>query len=215
MTTPLAQPTFTVLDIAPEPYSTTPRLAARIGITASTEPVHAVALRCQVRINPMARAYTDAEAHALSDLFGARERWADTQRSFLWQHCSTVVPGFTGAGETTMYLECTYDFEVSASRYLHALSDGVVPLQFMFSGTLFSKGTGGFSVQQVPWDCDDDYAMPVQTWRDLIAQHYPDTSWLRLRHDTIAALARFKAVNGAIDLDDAVTTLLIRAEALQ
>ena len=54
MTTPLAQPTFTVLDIAPEPYSTTPRLAARIGITASTvttnrigtnapSPVHTVA----------------------------------------------------------------------------------------------------------------------------------------------------------------------------
>lgn len=211
MTAP-PQPTFTVLDVMPEPYTTTPRLAVRVCVTAGTEPVHAAAVRCQVRINPARRGYTAAEAEALSDMFGVRQRWADTQRSFLWQHCATVVPGFTGAGEFTMYLECTYDFDVSASRYLHALSGGNLPLQFLFSGTLFSKGTAGFSVQQVPWDCDDDYAMPVQVWRDLITRHYPDAGWLRLRHDTIAALAKFKATEGSLDLDDAVTTLLVRAE---
>lgn len=209
---PIAQPTFTVLDITPEPYSTVPRLAVQVGVTAGTEPVHALALRCQVRINPARRGYAEFEAEALSDLFGARERWADTQRSFLWQHCSAVVPGFTGAGEFTMYLECTYDFDISASRYLHIVSDGVVPLQFMFSGTLFNKGAAGFSVQQVPWNCDDDYPMPVAVWRALITQHYPDTGWLRLRHDTIAALAKFKACDGSLDLDSAVRTLLTRAQ---
>lgn len=215
MTAPIAKPTFTVLDVAPEPYAATPRLAVRVGITAGTDPVHAVALRCQVRINPLRRNYTDTEAEALADLFGSRDRWADTQRSLLWQHCATVVPGFTGAGEALLYLECTYDFEVSASRYLHALTDGMIPLQFLFSGTLFSKGTTGFSVEQVPWDCDFDYSMPVRMWRDLVTQHYPDTGWLRLRHDTIAALSHYKATHGMLDLDDAVTSLLSHREALQ
>jgi hypothetical protein len=31
---------------------------------------------------------------------------------------------------------CTYDMEVAASKFLHAIRDGVVPLQFLFSGTL-------------------------------------------------------------------------------
>ena len=66
---------------------------------------------------------------------------------------------------------------------------GTVPLQFLFSGTVFAQGTRGFSVQQVPWDREDRYDMPVSVWRDLIEQHFPNTGWLRLDRDTIDALA--------------------------
>ena len=68
-------------------------------------------------------------------------------------------------------LDCTYDFEVAAAKYLHALRDGALPLQFLFSGTIFVKSDRGFSVQQVPWDCESRYDMPVSVWHDLIAQH--------------------------------------------
>ena len=50
--------------------------------------------------------------------------------------------------------------------------------------------------------------MPVAVWRDLIAQHYPNTGWVRLGHDTVAALAAYKSAHGLLDLDDAVTSLL-------
>ena len=64
---------FAVVDVAPEPYAVTPRLLARVAITASDDtPVHAVALRAQVRIEPGRRAYTDDEAAGLVDLFGPR-----------------------------------------------------------------------------------------------------------------------------------------------
>ncbi len=130
--------------------------------------MHAIALRCQVRIEPLRRRYSDDEAAGLLDLFGPRERWADTQRTFLWQHATAMVPGFTGTTEVALPLECTYDFEVAAAKYLHALRDGTVPLQFLFSGTIFRQGHRGFSVQQMPWDCEDRYDMPVAVWRDLI-----------------------------------------------
>lgn len=209
--------TFTVVDVAPEPYSVSPLLTARVGVSASTDdPVHAIALRCQVRIEPLRRSYSDDEAAGLVDLFGPRERWATTQRTFLWQHCTALVPGFTGATTVALALECSYDFEVAAAKYLHALRDGTLPLQFLFSGTIFVKSERGFSVQQVSWDCEHRYDMPVAVWRDLIAQHYPNTGWVRLSHDTITALAGYKSARGLLDLDHAITSLLTaEREAVQ
>jgi hypothetical protein len=201
--------TFTVLDVAPEPYTVTPVLTARIGVTTSgDDPVHAIALRCQVRIEPMRRSYSDEEAAGLTDLFGPRERWTTTQRTFLWQHASTMVPGFAANTTVALPLDCTYDFEVTAAKYLHALRDGALPLQFLFSGTIFVKSERGFSVQQVSWDCEDRYNMPVWAWRHLMAQHYPNTGWVRLNHDTVTALAHYKSSRGLLDLDHAVTELL-------
>jgi hypothetical protein len=108
----------------------------------------------------------------------------------------------------TLSLECTYDFEVAAAKYLHALRDGTVPLQFLFSGTIFMAGQRGFSVQQVSWDCEDRYDMPVPVWQELIRQHYPNTGWVRLPHDTVAALTAYKSTRGLLSIEDAVTALL-------
>lgn len=200
---------FTVLDVTPEPYAATPVLTARIGVAATgDEPVHAIALRAQIRIEPLRRGYSDDEAAGLTDLFGTRERWASTQRTFLWQHCTAMVPGFTGATQIDLPLACTYDFEVAAAKYLHALRDGAVPLQFLFSGTVFVKGENGFAVQQVSWNCEDHYSMPVTVWRDLIGQHYPNSGWVRLSHDAVTALVAYKAERGLLDLDDAIAALL-------
>lgn len=209
----MTEVTFAVLDVAPEPYAVTPILTARIGVAAvGDEPMHAIALRCQVRIDPLRRGYTDDEAAGLLDLFGARERWSTTQRAFLWQHGTAMVPGFSGATQVDLPLECTYDFEVAASKYLHALRDGKIPLQFLFSGTVFVPGTRGFAVQQVPWDREDRYDMPVSVWRDLIAQHYPNTGWLRLGHETIDELAAYKSEHGLLSFDDAIAALISREE---
>lgn len=204
--------TFTVLDVAPEPYAVTPILGARVSIAAAGEDsVHAIALRCQVRIEPLRRGYTEDEAAGLLDLFGTRDRWASSQHTFLWQHCATTVQGFTAATEVTLPLEATYDFEVTGAKYLHALRDGEVPLQFLFSGMIFLKSERGFSVQQVNWECEARYRLPVSVWRDLISQHYPNTGWVRLSHDTVTALAGYKSVRGLLDLDQAVTELLSAA----
>jgi Family of unknown function (DUF6084) len=200
---------FAVLDVAPERYSVSPVLTARVDIaTGGDVPVHAIALRCQVRIEPLRRSYTDEEAAGLVDLFGPRERWASTQRTFLWQHCTAMVPGFTGNTTVALPMACTYDFEVTAAKYVHALRHGTVALQFLFSGTIFVNSARGFSIQQVPWDCECRYDMPVTVWRDLMAQHYPNSGWVRLSHDTITTLAGYRSAHGLLDLDHAVTALL-------
>jgi len=118
------------------------------------------------------------------------------------------VPGFTGTTQVHLPLECTYDFEVAVAKYLHALRDGTIPLQFLFSGTVFSRGASGFTVQQVPWDREERFDMPVSVWRDLIQQHFPNTGWVRLDRDTIDALAVYRSSRGLLGFDEAITSLL-------
>jgi hypothetical protein len=204
---------FTVVDIAPEPYAVTPTLLARVRVEETTgEQVHALALRAQVRIQPQRRRYDDTEEQALLDLFGDRTRFAQTLKPFAWLHTSTVAQGFTGSTEITLPLPCTYDFEVSGTKYLHALRDGEVPLLFLFSGTVFTRGTTGFSVAQVPWDQEAAYRLPVTVWRDLMEEVFPGTEWVRMDRRTVDALAHHRHVRGLTSWDAVVTTLL--AEAL-
>ncbi|MGV9719519.1 DUF6084 family protein [Nocardia beijingensis] len=210
---PVYSTTFAVLEIKPEPYAVAPILSARVGIAAlAEEPVHAIALRAQVRIEPFRRGYSDEEAAGLVDLFGPRERWHETQRSFLWMHCATMVPSFTGGAQVDLPMPCTYDFEVTGSKYLHALREGVVPLLFLFSGTVFIRGTTGFAIQQIPWDREDKFAMPVSVWQGLMDAYYPNSGWVRLHNDTLRALAGYKSSHGLPGFDDAVTRLLTSSE---
>ncbi|MFG1810372.1 DUF6084 family protein [Streptomyces sp. NPDC049040] len=200
---------FSVLDIVAEQYTAAPQLTARLRITEdSGERVHAMVLRCQVRVEPQRRHYDEAERDGLRALFGGNERWADTLRPFQWMQCGTTVQGFTGTTDVDLPLPCTYDFDVVGSRYLHALRDGHVPLGLLFSGTVFTKGAAGFGVRQVPWDCEARYAMPVAVWRRMIASHYPESGWIRLGQDALDSLADFRARRGLISWDETVRTLL-------
>jgi hypothetical protein len=204
--------TFTLLDIHSEPYAATPTLNARLRIDdAGAEPVHAIALRAQVRLEPQRRPYDEAEAAGLFDLFGPRERWPSTLRPFLWMQCSTLVQGFTGTTEVDLPMPCTYDFEVAGSRYLHALHDGAIPLVLLFNGTVFTRGVAGFGVEQIPWDKEVRCELPVQVWRDLIAQHFPASGWIRLDHQTLAMLTAYKASRGLTTYDATAADLLASA----
>ena len=205
---------FAVVDIAPEAYAVAPHLLARLRVEEATgEPVHALALRAQIRIEPQRRRYDDTEEQALLDLFGDRSRFAQTLKPFAWLHASTVVQGFTGSREVDLPLPCTYDFEVAGTTYLHALRDGQIPLIFLFSGTVFTRGTTGFSVGAVSWDAEARYRMPVAVWRDLMTANFPGTEWVRMRRDTVDALAHYRHLRGLTSWDDAVTALLDQASA--
>ena len=208
----MAELTFAVTDVVPERFAAAPNLLARIQVQeTSGETVHALALRAQIRIEPQRRGYDDTEERALLDLFGDRSRFAQTLRPLLWLHASTVAQGFTGSATIDLPLPCTYDFEVSGSRYLHALRDGEIPLLFLFSGTVFTRATTGFSVTQVPWDREARFRLPVAVWRDLMETHFPGTEWIRMRRDTVEALGHYRHVHGQTTWDDAVTTLLEQA----
>lgn len=216
MSSPNTQINFTVTNIKPQRYSLTPQLVATVNIaTDSITLISAIALRCQIRIEPLRRHYTEHEEVGLTDLFGPRSQWVTTQKTFVWQHLNAMVPSFTGTTEVNLVLECTYDLEVAATKYFHALEDDAIPLIFLFSGTLFTSGKHGLNVEQVSWDCEDRYDMPVSQWQDLMTMHFPHSGWVRLPHNTITALANYKSAHGMLDFNEAITTLLTNSTSTE
>jgi Family of unknown function (DUF6084) len=200
---------FSVVDIFAEPYAAAPQLTARLRIQETTgQTIHAIALRCQVRIEPQRRRYEEADESGLRALFGERDRWAETLKPFLWMQSSAMVQGFTEITEVDLPLPCTYDFEITGSRYLHAVSDGTVPLALLFSGTVFTKGVNGFGVEQVPWDCEASYSLPVAVWQQMIESYYPNTGWIRLDHDVLTSLADFRSSHGLTTWEETLQALL-------
>jgi len=203
---------FTVLGARAEPYAAVPTLIFRLGITESTgERIHALALRCQIQIEPRHRHYTGHEEERLLELFGEPRRWGETLKSILWTHASAMLPGFTGSLEIDLPVACTYDFEVTGAKYFHALDDGEIPLLLLFNGTVFTRGQTGFSVEPVPWEKEAPFRLPVKIWRELMDQYFPGGAWIRLRRESFDALHRFKGRRALPTWDDAVEALIREA----
>ena len=203
---------FEALGARPEPYAAEPTLMLQLRITeADGRPVHAVALRCQIRIEPQRRRYRPAEEARLVELFGDTPQWGDSLRPFLWTHVSTMVTAFTGSTVIDLPVTCTYDFEVAASKYLHSMDDGVIPLALCFSGTAFGAGGAGFSTTPVSWDKDASFSLPVAVWRATMDLYFPKSAWMRVSRETLDAVARFKARRALPTWDHTIEQLLKEA----
>src|SRR6202521_1782434 len=92
-----------------DPYAVTSTLTFPLTITESSgASVHAIALRCQIRIEPHRRRYSAAEAQRLHDLFGDTSRWAETVKPIQLATITTMVPTFTAVTETKVEVPVTY-----------------------------------------------------------------------------------------------------------
>lgn len=205
----MSQLTFDVIGARAEPYAAVPTLsfALRVG-EGGGQPIHTIALRCQIQIEPRRRPYSAAEESRLFELFGEPKRFGDTLNTLLWTQASVMVPGFAGSTEVTLPITCTYDFEVTAAKYFQALDEGEIPLLFLFSGTIFAKNGSGLMVEPVPWEKEASFRLPVRVWREVMDQYFPGSAWIRLRRENFDALHRFKGRRALPTWDDAVEALL-------
>jgi hypothetical protein len=172
-------------------FSVMPAMTMKLRISeTSGQRVEAIALRCQLRIEPARRRYSDAEAERLEDLFGETQRWAETLRPVQFSNVSVMVPGFTGSTDLDLPVPLTYDMEIGATRYFAGLDDGEVPLLLLFSGTIFGMADGRMSVAQVPWSKEAHFRLPVAVWREAIDAHFPNAAWFRVSTHTLELLAQ-------------------------
>ena len=190
-------------------HTAVPTLKFRLSLSDPTGgAIHALALRAHVRIEPERRRYDEGQHERLYELFGEPAGWGRTLHPFTWAELSTVVPAFSRATEIDLAMPCSYDFDVSAHRYLHALGDGEVPLVFLFSGTTFRVIEDRLSVTPVPWNTECRYRLPVADWRAAMDSHFPGDGWLRLRRETIDAIGRIKAARALATWDEALMALM-------
>jgi len=206
-------PEFTVLGVEAIKHAAAPTLefTGHVSEPEGRE-VFTIALTAQVMIDPARRAYDDETRARLVDLFGAPERWATTTHSILWAELGVLVPAFTGATAFRLPIQCNYDLELAATKYLYSLPGDDVPLTFHFTGTIFYRGEGGkMQIIKVPWECSTRYAMPLATWREMIEHYYSGTGWVALGDDTLESLSRRKAARGLHSFDATVAQLLREA----
>jgi uncharacterized protein DUF6084 len=203
---------FDCVGARPERYAVAPSMSLRLRIAETSGPkVEAIALRCQIRIEPARRRYSETEAERLNDLFGETHRWADTLKPLQFAIVSLMVPGFTGSTELDLPVPLSYDLEIGSTRYFAGLEAGEVPLLLLFSGTVFSSDGGRLQVQQVPWSKEAAYRLPISVWREAIDVHFPDSAWIRMSLQTLDELQRFKASQALPTWDATLSALLARA----
>ncbi|MDF2701562.1 MAG: hypothetical protein K0S10_506 [Rubrobacteraceae bacterium] len=201
---------FEVVDAEVLPFAAVPSLLFKLRVeNLEDEPVRSVALNTQIRISATQRHYEAGEQERLLELFGEPSRWKDTLRSLLWTHTVLQVPPFSGSTVVDMPVPCTYDLEVVAAKYFHALQDGEVPLEFLFSGTVFyTEERGWLQTARISWEKDAEFRLPVRLWKEMIEHYFPNSAWIRLRRDAFDLLYDYKVRRGFPTWEAAVEALV-------
>ena len=186
-------------------HAAVPTIAFALGI-ASELPVRSVLLDIQLQIAARRRPYDNAAHERLFELFGPVEQWGTSLRTLLWTRATLVVPPFTGSTVVQLPVACSYDLDVTASRYFDALDDGEVPLEFLFSGTVFYGAP--LQAARISWESEAAYRMPVALWRETMDRYFNGTAWLRLPKPSLDRLAAHKSRHALATWEDVVDSLL-------
>jgi Family of unknown function (DUF6084) len=205
---------FAVGEAVSADHVAAPTLRFPIEIEAERDqPIRSVLLDIQIQIAARRRGYAEAESERLLELFGTPDRWATTLRTLLWTRTTLIVPPFTGATVKDLMVPCSYDLEITASRYFAALEDGEVPLEFLFSGTVFySTPQGALQMARLSWEHEADTRLPVAVWRAAMDRHFPGGAWLRLGRDSFDRVCAYKARHAFESWDQAIDSLVAGAD---
>ena len=202
--------TFAVEDAGALEHAAVPtlRFALRVECVSAAR-IRSLALNVQLRIAATRRRYSARAEERLLELFGHPEQWARSLRSLHWLNVPLQVGPFEGRTVVDLAVPCTYDLEVTATRYFQALEDGEVPLEFLFAGTVFYAGqNGALQVAPIAWDREAEFRLPIAVWRETMDRHFPGTAWLRLGKESFERLHAYRARQALLTWEDAVDSLL-------
>jgi len=203
--------TFAIDSAEAVPFAAAPTIAFHLRVinTIQNQTLQSIALRCQILIEAAGRHYNPGERKTLGDLFGEPDRWSQTLRPLLWTHAGITVPEFTGNIAVEIPVPCTFDFNVAAAKYFHAIQGEDVPLRFQFSGTVFYPAPDGtLQIAQIGWDKEAKFRLPARVWREMMDLYYPNSAWLRLRRDVFERLYEYKRREGLATWEQAIERLL-------
>jgi hypothetical protein len=205
---------FSVSDARAMEYAAVPTLVFRLHLeSAGGRPIRSVLLDTQIQIAARRRPYDEGAEERLLELFGTTDRWGSTLRTLPWTRTTLVVPPFTGSTEVDLPVACTYDLDVTASKYLQALEDGEVPLELLFSGAVFyTDAEGRLQTARIAWTQEAEYGLPVRVWRETMDRHFPNSAWLRLDKESFDRLYAYRSRRALPTWEDVVDSLLREGE---
>jgi hypothetical protein len=190
-----------------------PTIAFDLAIESPNVPVRSILLDVQLQIAARRRPYDDASQERLVELFGTPDRWGSTLRTLPWLRTTVVVPPFSESTSAEVQVPLSYDLEVAASRYFNALRDGDVPVELLFSGSVFYAAPDGrLQTTRITWEAEAEHALPVAVWREAMDRHFPGVAWLRLERESFDRLCLFKAKRALPGWEATIEELLEAAE---
>ena len=179
------------------------RCSFRLRITEPTgDAVHAVALRVPDPDRAAApRATPSRGGTRLVELFGEPRAGATRCGRSCGPTSRTMVPGFTGSTEVDLPVTCTYDFEVAAAKYLHALTTARSRSCCCSAARCSPAATAGFAVEPgARGTRRRRYRLPVAVWRRADGPLLPEQRLAPAATATRSTrCTRFKAARGAAD----------------
>ncbi len=202
---------FSIIGVEHAAHGLTPLLHFKLGVTNTppNETIQSVILQAQIQIQAPGRSYNENEKPKLIDLFGTPDTWGTTLRARLWTLSNTTVRTFSGRSEAILAVPCSFDLNVAGTKYFYALEEGEVPLLFLFSGTIFYTGPDGrLQVQQISWNKECTYRMPVSVWQRMMDHHYPNTAFISIERDVFERLREYKQNAGVSTWEQALEKLL-------
>jgi Family of unknown function (DUF6084) len=209
---------FQIEDAEVGEFAATPTIAFKLRLKnlAPTESIHTVALHCQIQLEVTRRTYTNQDKEKLRDLFGQSHRWSQTLRNLLWTNIDVNVRAFKDTILVDLPVPCTFDFNVAATKYFHALGEGNVPLCLMFSGTVFYSQDGGdMQVAPISWEKEARFSLPVKVWHDMMESYYPGGGWIHLRRDVFERLYAYKVRHEIATWEQALESMLEAEESVR
>jgi hypothetical protein len=207
---------FEVIGAEAVTFAAAPLLNLKLRLTNAdaAELIQSVMLRCQIHLEVTRRQYNAEEKARMFELFGEPERWGQTLKTMLWTHAAVVVPPFTESTTIDLPVPCTFDFNVAATKFFGGLDGGEVPLNLLFSGTIFYQDDfGSLQISQISWEKEASYLLPVKIWQEMMEHYYPNSAWLGLRRDVFERLKNYKMGHGFPTWEQALEKLLLADEA--
>ena len=202
---------FAIEDAGPLEHAAAPTLRFALRLD-SPAPIRSVSLNVEIRIAVTQRSYDEAAQRRLAELFGRPEDWGRNLHSLHWTTANLTVRPFSGSTQVELLVPCSYDLQVAGAKYLNALEDGEVPLEFLFSGSVFYTGDDGrLQIARISWEKESRYRLPVAVWREAIDRHFPGAGWLLLDRATFERLTDYKVRNTFITWEETIDALLRNA----
>ena len=204
---------FAVASAGPLDFAAVPTLRFELEVDSGGVPVRSMTLETQIRVAAPKRAYDARAQERLVELFGPPELWSRSLRSLHWTNLVSHVPAFAGRTRVDLLVPCAPDFELAVVRYFAALEDGEVPLELLFSGTVFyTEADGRLQVARIGWDKDAELRLPVAAVKEAVARHFPDSGWLRLDAASFERLTAYRAERTLLTWEATIDALLREAE---
>jgi len=119
------------------------------------------------------------------------------------------VRTFAGNTEAILPVPCSFDLNVAGTKFFYALEGGEVPLLFLFSGTIFYAAPDGhLQVQQISWNKECNYRMPISIWQKMMDHHYPNSAFISLERGVFDRLYEYKRGAGVSSWEQVIDKLL-------